>query len=82
MKIFTTSFIQVFLVAVNTIFLANGIIIGIAIMSFLISYVWVTNVKKANIASKMDQIIYASGAMAGGLSGYLFTSIIFTLWQI
>jgi hypothetical protein len=70
MKIFTTAFIQVFLVALNTIFLANKIVVGIAIMSFMISYVWVTNVKKANIASKIDQIIYATGAMCGGLSGY------------
>ena len=52
MQIFKTSFIQVFLVAINTIFLSKGYILGIALASFLISWFWVTNVKKANIASK------------------------------
>jgi hypothetical protein len=79
MKVFKTSFIQVFLVAVNTIFLSKGIIIGIALMSFLISYVWVLNVKKANIATKSDQVIYSLGAMCGGVSGYLFTKLIFKI---
>jgi hypothetical protein len=75
-SIFKTAFIQVFLVAVNTIFLSKSFIIGIAITSFLISWVWVANVKKANIASKQDRFIYAFGAMCGSLSGYLFTKLI------
>jgi len=72
MQIFKTSFIQVFLVAINTIFLSKGYILGIALASFLISWFWVTNVKKANIASKRDQFIYSIGAMIGGLCGYFF----------
>jgi hypothetical protein len=75
-QIFSTSFIQVFLVAVNTIFLSRGIIIGIAVVSFFISWFWVTNVKKANIASRADQFVYATGAMCGGLSGYFFTQMV------
>ena len=71
--LFQTAFIQVFLVAINTIFLAKGILIGIAITSFLISWVWVANVKKANIATKTDRFIYAFGAMCGAVSGYLIT---------
>jgi hypothetical protein len=76
MSIFKTSFIQVFLVAVNTIFLAKGIVLGIALMSFLISWFWVSNVKKANIATKKDQFIYATGAMSGGVCGYYFTLLV------
>jgi hypothetical protein len=75
MQIFKTSFIQVFLVAINTIFLSKGYILGIALASFLISWFWVTNVKKANIASKRDQFIYSIGAMSGGLCGYFFTKL-------
>lgn len=76
LSIFSTSFIQVFLISVNTIFLSKGIWIGVAICSFLISYFWVSNVKKANIASKFDQIVYATGAMCGGLTGLLLTKLI------
>lgn len=75
MQIFKTSFTQVFLVAINTIFLSKGYILGIATASFLISWFWVTNVKKANIATKIDQFIYSVGAMSGGLCGYFFAKL-------
>lgn len=73
MQIFKTSFIKVFLVSVNTIFLSKGNYLGVAIFGFLISWFWVSNVKKATIATKKDQFIYAFGAMIGGLSGLLLT---------
>lgn len=78
-NLFATSFLQVFLVAVNTIFLSKGFIPGIAICSFMISYLWVTNVKKANIATKAQTYVYATGAMTGGLTGFFFTKFIFHL---
>jgi len=46
------------------------------LFGFLISWFWVTNVKKANIATKKGQLIYALGAMIGGLSGLILTKII------
>lgn len=76
MKLFQTAYLQVFLVSINTIFLSKGIYTGVAIAGFLISYLWVSNVKKANIATKKDQIIYSLGAMTGGLSGLFITSIL------
>jgi hypothetical protein len=36
----------------------------------------VTNVKKANISSKAEQLIYAIGATFGGLSGLLLTKFL------
>ena len=78
-KIFITAFIQVFLVAVNTIFLSKGYLIGIAITSFSISWVWVSNVKKANISTRFDQFFYSLGAMAGAITGYYFTEYFFKL---
>lgn len=73
--IFKTAFIQVYLVSLNTIFLSKGIWIGVALASFAISYFWVGNVKKANIATKRDQIIYSLGAMSGAICGLLTTKI-------
>jgi len=75
MQIFKTSFIQVFLVSINTICLSKGFYFGVAIFGFLISWFWVSNVKKANIATKKDQLIYSIGAMIGGLSGLLLTKL-------
>ena len=75
MTIFKTSFIQVFLVSINTIFLAKGLYIGVAVAGFAISYYWVGNVKKANIATEKERIIYALGAMCGGLTGLLTTKL-------
>lgn len=76
--IFKTAFIQVFLVSMNTVFLSKGIWIGVAVVTFGISYFWVGNVKKANIATKQEQIVYSLGAMCGGLTGLLTTKIILT----
>ena len=76
LNLFKTSFMQVFLVSLNTIFLSKGIWLGVAICGFSISYIWVSNVKKANIASKSEQIIYSLGAMSGGLTGLLVFNIL------
>jgi hypothetical protein len=75
MSVFKTAFIQVFLVSINTIFLAKGLIIGVAVATFSISYFWVGNVKKANIATERERFIYSFGAMCGGLTGLLFTKL-------
>jgi hypothetical protein len=77
LSIFRTSFLQVFMVAVNTVFLSRGQYIGVAVASFMISWLWVSNVKKANIASRADQFIYAFGAMSGGLMGLWITNLLF-----
>lgn len=74
-QLFITSFTQVFLVSMNTVFLSRGYIIGIALMCFLISWVWVGNVKKATIATRSERFIYSTGAMCGGISGYYFTML-------
>lgn len=75
-QLLLTSFLQVYMVAINTIFLAKGVFIGIMCTSFAISYFWVSNVKKVHVASRVDQILYATGAMLGGTFGYLTTTII------
>lgn len=75
-SLFQTAFLQVFLVSINTIFLSKGIYVGVAIAGFLISYVWVGNVKKANIATHNDRLIYSFGAMCGCTFGLFITNLI------
>jgi len=76
MKLFATAFIQVFLVAINTIFLAKSIWIGVTIASFGISFTWTLNVGRVAVGSWQDRLIYSSGAMFGSLTGLLITKLI------
>ena len=75
MKLFARAFLQVFLVAANTYLIAQKSYIGIGICSFSISYVWTFNVASISIGSKKDKFIYSLGAMCGGLSGVLVSSL-------
>lgn len=70
-RIFLTGFIQVFLVAVNTYLIARYWIVGVAVTSFFISYIWTFNVQKVAFGSHMDRIVYAAGAMAGSVVGLI-----------
>lgn len=79
MRLFFTGFIQVYLVAANTVFIAKGVIVGIIVSSFGISYVWTHNVKRAAMSSEFERLVYCTGATAGALSGYLSGKTIFNL---
>jgi hypothetical protein len=74
-KIFITSFTQVFFVAINTIFLSKGNIVGIGIASFFISLIWCFNVAKISMSKTKHKLVYSLGAMIGALSGYYFTKL-------
>ena len=50
-RLFITAFIQVFLVAVNTIFLAKSIWIGVMFASFGISFTWSLNVGRVAVGT-------------------------------
>lgn len=76
MKLFFTAFIQVFLVAINTIFLSQGIWFGVCLASFGISFTWTLNVGKVAVGTWTDRFIYLSGAMVGSLT-WLFATKIF-----
>ncbi len=75
-RLFFQAFIQVYLVCLNTYFISKGIIIGIAIASYLISYVWSLNVKKISTSTTFERNVYAAGASVGGVLGYLTGQII------
>lgn len=69
MRLFLQAFIQVFLVSVNTYFIAQVQYAGVLIAAFGISYVWSHNVKKVAFGSEIMRIIYASGAACGAVAG-------------
>ncbi len=74
--IFSTGFAQVFLVAANTYFISRTTWVGIGVCGFGISYLWTINVRKVSIETKSEQIVYATGAMFGGLCGVCFAKFI------
>jgi hypothetical protein len=74
MKLFITGFIQVFLVCINTYFIANKFYLGVFICAFLISFVWSFNVTKIAISTLQDRLIYSFGASLGGLIGLIISS--------
>ena len=76
MKLFTTGFLQVFFVVINTYFISKGYLIGIIICGFIISFIWSHNVKKIAFGSEYDRFIYSLGAMSGSLTAYFLGKII------
>ena len=75
-SLFSTGFIQVYFVAVNTYFIANEMYLGVLIASFMISLIWSFNVKKVAFGSTTDRVVYAFGATCGSLVGLWSSSFI------
>lgn len=76
MRLIATGFLQVLLVAVNTVLLARANYIGVTAVSFLISFVWSHNIKKVAFGGMADRLLYSTGAALGGLSGLLLGNLI------
>lgn len=72
-KLFITGIVQVYFVAINTVFLSKEIYIGVFFAAFAISMVWSYNIKKIVFGSFVDRVWYSSGATVGSLLG-LYTS--------
>lgn len=76
LQLFATAFLQVFLVSANTWFISQLFWFGIAGAGFGISYLWTSNVRKVHAATIPERLIYATGAMLGGLAGVLISKTI------
>lgn len=74
--LFCRAWLQIFLVSVNTYFIANNNMLGIVAASWLISFVWSFNVTKLSNPDMTDRVIYSTGAALGGLAGYLMASMV------
>ncbi len=70
-KLFITGFIQVFLTAMNVVFITSKSVVPLIITGFLISFVWTINVKRIAFGTHTNRIIYALGAAIGTYIGYL-----------
>lgn len=79
MKTFLTAYLQVGLVAINTLLISRGYILGVFIISFLISLLWAFNVSKIAISTLNQKLTYAFGAGCGAVSGLLFIDFLCTL---
>jgi len=75
MKLFIAAYLQVFLVAANTLFIARLFYPGIAVAAFAISFFWSYNVKRISIGTIPERLIYCCGAMLGGLSGVFIANL-------
>ncbi len=69
-KIFTRSFLQILFVVMNGYFIAQSKIVGVAICSYIISMLWAMNVRSMALSSTTQRHTYASGAMAGAITGF------------
>jgi hypothetical protein len=72
-SLFFTGVLQVYFVAINTVFLAKELYIGVLFAAFSISMIWSYNIKKIVFGTFSERIIYSLGATVGSLLG-LYTS--------
>jgi len=75
-RLFLTAYFQVLLVSANTYFISRIAWLGIAVCCFGISYLWTLNVKKISAGKMSERLVYATGAMFGGLSGVVIGKFI------
>ena len=74
--LFSTGFIQVYFVAVNTYFLATEFYAGVLFAAFVVSFVWSFNVRRVAFGSLTDRVVYSLGATAGSLAGLWSSSLV------
>jgi len=74
MRLFVTAFIQIALVAANTVFLSKGYLPGMVVSSFGINWLWTHNVRKTAFGGELDRVWYAAGATLGCVFGYFVSN--------
>lgn len=75
-SLFTTGFVQVALVSLNTVLLSKGQTGPSILVAFLISYVWTFNVKRAAFGSQVEKLIYSAGAASGAAVGLYIAGLL------
>lgn len=73
MRLFTTGFIQVFFVSINTWLISRSVYLGVFLCGFTISFIWSWNVKKIAFGKLNDRLLYSMGAAVGSLGGLVFS---------
>lgn len=75
LKLFGTGVLQVYFVAINTVFLSREYFLGVLFAAFAISMVWSYNIKKIAFGTLSERIVYSLGATAGSMLGLLTTKL-------
>ena len=57
MKLFMTGVVQVYFVAINTVFLSKELYVGVFFAAFMISMVWSYNIKKIVFGTINDRVL-------------------------
>jgi hypothetical protein len=73
-KLFITGYMQVFLVAISTLAIANRVYPLAALVSYCIGWLWQSNVKRAVANSSVDIHLYNLGSATGTVSGIYLVS--------
>jgi hypothetical protein len=81
LKLFFTGFVQVYFVAINTVFLSKELYIGVFFAAFMISMVWSHNIKKIAFGTLTDRVLYSLGATLGSAAGLATSKILTNLIQ-
>lgn len=74
--LFITGFLQVFCVTIQTWFIAKNFMPGIAVVGFLISFIWSFNVKRVAFGGMADRVVYSAGASAGAVFGLMVGRVV------
>ena len=70
-KLALTAYLQVALVAMNTVYIAQGNIPAAFLTSYGISHLWTLNVARVAIGNALDRFCYAFGAACGCVTGLI-----------
>jgi len=73
MKQFSTGFLYIFFLAINTVFLGKSNYWGAFTVSIIIGYLWTGNVKRVHISTEKERMFYCIGSGFGAIVGLFFT---------
>ena len=74
-NLFFTGFIQVFFVAMNTVFLSKNLYLPVFGCAFIISLIWSWNVKRVVFGTFKERLLYSFGAASGSLLGLVASNL-------
>lgn len=76
-RLVATGFLYAVLVSINTYQVAHAKWIGVAIVSFLLAFVWTINVRSVTFSSVKHRMLYALGASIGTLIGLFICQMLY-----
>lgn len=76
MKTFSQSFLQIGLVAINTLLISKQMFLWVFICSSLISLLWAFKVSKIALSDLRQKLIYSLGAGFGAITGMLLVKFL------